>query len=179
MDELLCRAIAGVMWGGQEGRLPLFALTLGLPQAELLEMIEKCFPELQPLEPMTAEQYAAVQSGLSVKFKGLVKLLIAHAPQAAEEAPVRWLAHALATACCGNQHLWEDLELDGRESVSALLERYFEPLYRRNTANLRWKHFIFAELGASLGIEDMRPPGCSQCDSFTDCFPTSSTKPFP
>lgn len=175
MDKLLHRAIAGVMWGGQEGRLPLFAWTLGLPQAELLEMIAQCFPLLQPLEPMTPAQYATVQANVPAEFHGMVTLLLAHAPRSAVEPPVRWLAHALAVACSGNQHLWEDLELDGRESVSRLLQHYFEPLYRRNTDNLRWKRFLYAELGAALGIADIRAPGCSQCDSFYSCFPSTST----
>lgn len=173
-DELLCRAIAGVMRGGRNGRLPLFAWTLGLPQSELLEMIWQYFPERQSLESMPSEQYARLLTTVPTEFHGLVDLLSKSTTPAQPDTAVRWLAHALAGACFGNRHLWEDLELAGRESVSTLLERYFEPLYLRNTSNLRWKRFLFVELGAALDIQDMRPPGCTQCDSFRQCFPTSS-----
>lgn len=170
------RAIAAVMRGGQEGRLPLFAWTLGLSQDELLRMVAQCFPELPPLEPLTATQYAAVHASVPAHFHDLVGLLLAHSTQKTIEPPVRWLAHALACACFGNQHLWEDLELEGRAAVSQLLEKHFAALHQANTEHLRWKHFLFARLGAALGIANLRPPGCHQCDRFAQCFPADAQR---
>lgn len=157
-DELLRRAIAGVMRGGQEGRLPLFAWTLGLPQDELLRMLAHCFAELAPLEPMTPRQYAAVQDSTPAHFHDLVGLLLAHSTHKVVAPRVRWLAHALAAACFGAQHLWQDLELDGRTSVSLLLHTHFAPLHQANTTHLRWKRHLFEQLAQALGAEALRPP---------------------
>lgn len=174
-DVLLHRAIAGVMRGGQDGRLPLFACSLGLPQKELLRMVEHCFPELTAMEPMTAAQYALVQDSVPAHFHDLVALLLAHSTHRTVVPQTRWLAHALAAACFCGQHLWADLELDGRESVSMLLKEHFLPMHQANTDNLRWKRFFFMKLSDALGVGELRPPKCEQCDTFAQCFPSTST----
>lgn len=174
-DDTLRRALAGVMRGGQEGRLPLFACTLGLPQNELLRMVAQCFPELPPQEPMTVSQYALVQESVPAHFHDLVGLLLAHSTHKTVAPQARWLAHAVAAGCFGAQHLWADLELDGRESVSELLREHFVLLHSANTGNLRWKRFLFTKLGHALGLQDMRPPKCHQCDHFAQCYPTTNT----
>ncbi len=73
------------------------------------------------------------------------------------------------------RHLWQDLGVAGRETVSSLLEAYFLPLASRNTQNLKWKRFLFAELGAAQGMSGLRPPGCGKCDQLQICFPTLET----
>lgn len=178
-SELLRRAIAGVMRGGQEGRLPLFAWTLGLPQDELLRMLAHCFAELPPLEPMGTLQYAAVQESTLTHFHDLVGLLLAHSTHKVVEPRVRWLAHALAAACFGGQHLWEELELDSRASVSLLLQTYFAPLHQANTAQLRWKRFLFEQLAQAVGTDALRPPKCHQCDDFALCYPAATNAKAP
>ncbi len=110
-------------------------------------------------------------------FSALVDLLLSHrTDETADPAPARWLAHALAAACHGERHLWQDLGLAGREEVTRLLAEYFGPLAARNTQNLKWKRFLFAELGARQKIADLRPPGCSRCDHLPICFASEPTK---
>lgn len=168
--SLLPRAIAGVMRNAQQGELPLFAWTLGLSQPQLLRMFECCFPEVGMLEPMPRRAYAVLADTVPQTFGQLVDLLLAHREPSADPAYCDWLARAVAAACFGDRHLWEDLGLDGRNAVSCLLEQYFRPLYLRNTQDLRWKRFLFAELGAAHGKTDYHPPGCSRCDQQARCF---------
>lgn len=170
---LLIRAVAGVLDHVRSAELPPFARSLGLTQSEWRDMHESFFAQRCP------PQWEATDSRhpLPWTFSALADLLLSHRThETADPAPVRWLAHALAAACHGERHLWQDLGLAGREEVSCLLETHFGPLAARNTENLKWKRFLFAELGATQDIADLRPPGCSRCDHLPICFPSEPTK---
>lgn len=173
---LMLRAISGVLRNTQCGELPVFAWTLGLPQQALLEMVERCFPELGALEGLSDMQYASLKAAQPPYFQALAALLMTRRTAGVDEHVATWLAHAIAAACHGERHLWEDLDLGGRDDVSRLLERYFHPLYLANSRNLRWKRFLFAELGAVLGRTDCLPPGCHRCDQHRVCFPESKAQ---
>lgn len=56
-------------------------------------------------------------------------------------------------------------------TVDELLVTCFLPLYQGNAANLKWKRFLFSELGKSKGLVALRPPGCQHCDQLLICFP--------
>ncbi|MBC7857633.1 MAG: nitrogen fixation protein NifQ [Burkholderiaceae bacterium] len=167
----MIRAIAGVLRSAQEGELPLFAWTLGLPQPALLALVQHCFPELGTLEPMPARQYVAIVDTAPAQFRDLTAMLFANRSPKARARHADWLAHAIAAACLGERHLWQDMGLTGREALSALLKSYFGPLFRRNKADLQWKRFLFAELGKTQGRPGLRPPGCERCAQAASCFP--------
>lgn len=170
---LMVRAIAGVLRNAQDGELPLFAWTLGLPQPALSAMVARCFPELGTLEWLPQQQYAAIVDAAPGEFRDLAAMLLANRSATADLQHADWLAHAIAAASLGSRHLWQDLGLTGRDAVCRLLEQYFAPLYRRNTQNLKWKRFLFAELGALQGRHDLQPPKCHDCAEFPVCFPIS------
>lgn len=170
---LMVAAIAGVLRNAQDGELPLFSWTLGLPQAQLAALVEHCFPELGQLELMPEAQYAMIVKDAPAEFRDLVALLLAHRSLDADLQHADWLAHAIAAASLGSRHLWQDIGLAGRDAVGRLLEQHFQPLYRRNTKDIKWKRFLFAELGVLQGRPGLQPPKCHHCDEFTVCFPVS------
>jgi nitrogen fixation protein NifQ len=100
----------------------------------------------------------------------LAAFILAHRAPGADAGEARRLAHAIALASLGRRHLWQDLGLDGREQVSSLIRHYFEPLFLRNTGNLKWKRFLYLELGLTQGNDDLRPPGCGACEEFGRCY---------
>lgn len=166
-------AIAGVLRNAQEGELPLFAWTLGMAQPALIEMLRECFPEIDRLEVLPGRQYRSLIATAPEDFL-LVKNMLLDLRSVKEDAKhVDWLARAIAAACQGSRHLWQDLGLNNRDAVSRLLQQYFEPLYLSNTQNLKWKRFIYAQLGVQQGKPDLQPPKCRQCDEFAVCFPFS------
>lgn len=164
------KVIAGVMHNAQTGELPLFAWTLGLPQSELLEAVARYFPELGALEPMPEQKYAVILRNIPPRFGEMFALLMSHGTSHEKSRHVGWLARALAAATMGERHFWQDVGLHNRAEVSQLLAHYFPGLHARNTQNLRWKRFLYAELGRHLGIEDLQPPGCRRCDQAALCF---------
>ncbi|MFZ6745424.1 nitrogen fixation protein NifQ [Undibacterium sp. JH2W] len=172
--------VAGVLRHAQEGELPLFAWTLGLPQQDLLNMLASCFPELglaesQALTTLPVGQYLTLMQTAPAEFMPLKQLLLDHLSPSVDAQHGHWLACAIAAASFGSRHLWQDLGLPGREAVSALMRDYFTALFLANTQNLKWKRFLFAELGRRQGKHDLRPPKCTHCDDFHVCFQDSAT----
>lgn len=177
IDRRILRALAGVRRNAQEGELPLFAWTLGLSRSVLLALIaEHYFPEIIHLHRLTEDQYNRLRQNVPAEFEALVVLMTRLRSTTTDEPQAEWLARVVAAACFGERHLWEDLGLADRDELSQLLERYFEPLYSRNQKSLRWKRFLFAELGASTGNPALHPPGCSSCEQFSICFADESTE---
>lgn len=168
--RLMTCAIAGVLRNAQEGELPLFATTLGLPQSGLLKMMRQLFPEPESPEQMPERDYALIRDTAPPEFDQLATMLFANRTAGTSVQQAVWLSHGIAAACLGDGHLWQDLGLSGREAVSSMLAYYFAPLYRRNVHDLKWKHFLYRELGLLLGTPDLQAPGCRHCGQFDDCF---------
>lgn len=169
-DDLRCRALAGVLRGVQEGELPLFAWTLGLAQDEFMAVLSTNFPDAGHLEPLLAPHYERLLSLAPDHFHAMVALLTEH-HTGPDGDPLPWLPRVVAAACFGERHLWQDLGLADRGQVRTLLLTEFPSLGLRNTQGLRWKRFLFKELGTRLGCPDLLPPGCWQCDSKAHCHP--------
>jgi len=98
----------------------------------------------------------------------LVSLLWSY--RATDDPLARWLSHAIAAACYGRQHLWQDLGFNSRDDVSRLIGQWFPRLFNLNTQNLKWKRFLFEQLGRKQGKPGLRPPFCHGCDSYRLCF---------
>ncbi|KAB0646985.1 nitrogen fixation protein NifQ, partial [Burkholderia territorii] len=98
-------------------------------------------------------------------------LLMRNAHPAVSPDDADCVATIISHACLRPDHLWRDLGLDGRDAVSAMLERYFPALAARNVAQLRWKKFLAQQVAASLGLPAGPSPGCPGCEDFGFCFP--------
>ncbi|WP_256078659.1 nitrogen fixation protein NifQ [Massilia sp. YIM B04103] len=174
---LMAAAVAGVLRHAAQGELPPFARTLGLPLAELAAMVAYCLPPPAEDDPhpwpgaVPQSKYRAIADSTPAVFKDLSALLLANRSAAVDERHAAWAARAVAAASLGGRHLWQDLGLNGRQEVSALLSHYFGPLFQRNTRDLKWKRFLYLELGAAQGIPELRPPKCLNCDQYRACFP--------
>ncbi len=158
------RAMRHVCAQGVSGSLPPFAARLGLKRSE----------------------FALLNRALELDFMG--KLVIADGPELEPDFPygsllqllwdnrqrstaMAWgAAAAIASACFGQNHLWQDLGLDGRAEVNVLVAGHFPALFQRNVHDLKWKRFLFLELGDLLGQAGLRPPHCEGCDQFAVCY---------
>jgi nitrogen fixation protein NifQ len=84
-----------------------------------------------------------------------------------EAAP--WLASAVAVACLGDNHLWQDLGLPSRAALSHLLGAYFPALVTRNRGDMKWKKFLYKELCDRAQVL-CRAPSCAVCSDYAFCF---------
>lgn len=98
----------------------------------------------------------------------LLKLLQLHARD--DSDTVRWVAELIATACQGSDHLWQDLGVWNRTSLSTLLQQNFPTLAAKNSRDMKWKKFLFKQLCETEGIYICRAPTCDECADFNDCF---------
>jgi nitrogen fixation protein NifQ len=160
-DALLTRALAGVMSSGAT-RPAAYAMPIArlAPEAQQALMAQ-CFPGL----PM---QWPCGIADDGDEFGDLLALLRAHAT---DNTPASdWLAHAIATACMGANHLWQDMGLPDRDALQALMQRYFTSLKTLNAANMRWKKFFYRELCAQAEVLICKSPSCGVCVDEPVCF---------
>jgi len=164
-DSLERRLLHAVRLHAVEGRLPTAAWSAGLGQAEfdaLALTVGACepgllLPYLVPIRPRPA------------LLSPLVALL--WSDREFDDPWTRLMSGAVACAAFGSRHLWQDLGAGGRHEVTALFERHFPYVVACNRQQLKWKHHLFRLLGAELGVPDLRPPSCGDCDQLPVCFP--------
>jgi nitrogen fixation protein NifQ len=154
----LTRAFAGV--------LARFR-TLGLERGAFERLLARHFAGSVPVEAV-AEAVEDCHRFRSDEFTDLVELLMAHRSDITEETD--WLAHAIATACLGDNHLWQDMGLTGREALSALVRTHFRALFEKNTGNMKWKKFFYKQLCARAEVNICKAPSCAVCDDYARCF---------
>ncbi|WP_374556718.1 nitrogen fixation protein NifQ [Aquitalea pelogenes] len=172
--RLLSRAVLGVLRNAQDGELPLFAWTLGLSQADLLEVLSACAPALGSMEALPDAQYQQLLAQRPPLHNDLLLMLLANRSAAENPQHGRWLAHAVAVASLGNRHLWQDMGLSSRHELNQLLQCYLYPLYVRNRGDAKWKHFLYAELAEQLGRPGLKPPECHSNQERTVCHPSGT-----
>jgi nitrogen fixation protein NifQ len=98
----------------------------------------------------------------------LRQLLLDHRSAGAVEE--EWLAAIVARACLRPNHLWQDLGLTGRADLSALLARYFRPLFVKNVGDMKWKKFFYRQLCEREGLLLCKAPVCAACGDYAACF---------
>jgi len=117
-------------------------------------------------------QFAGVMPQVAVSMdeevEDLVTLLMANATYPGVLA--HHLARALAEACMGPNHLWEDLGLGSRDQLNALMQEHFTALKARNDKNMRWKKFFYRALCEQAEVLICKSPHCEQCEDQPVCF---------
>jgi nitrogen fixation protein NifQ len=87
-----------------------------------------------------------------------------------ELALLKPLALMIARRCQEPHHLWQDLGLRNRGELSELMTRHFPRLKARNSADMKWKKFLYRMVCASEGFTLCPAPVCSDCNDFAACF---------
>jgi len=80
------------------------------------------------------------------------------------------LAGMLARRAQRPNHLWQDLGLRNRGELSTVMNTYFAPLARRNTADMKWKKFFFRSICRDAAYALCTAPSCAECCDFDACF---------
>ena len=102
------------------------------------------------------------------EFDDLVELLLDHS--ASRSRQETWLAHAIATAAMGENHLWQDMGLPNRKVLSELMSTYFPRLATKNTGDMKWKKFFYRQLCERAGVLICKSPNCADCCDYRICF---------
>lgn len=146
-----------------------FVPALGLHYVSFAKLLVSLFPHFIPPQNWLAAQQAAVgTNGVLDEFQDLLQLLLDH--RAVDDEHHRNVAHLVAAACMGGDHLWQDLGLPDRKALSLLLSGHFPALAAKNTGDMKWKKFLYKQLCEREGINACKSPSCAACCDYTKCF---------
>lgn len=104
----------------------------------------------------------------SDEYDDVLALLLDHRSRHSDEEES--LAREIAGACMGDLHLWQDLGLPDRQCLSDMLEENFNPLFVKNSGNMKWKKFFYKQLCERMEVHACRAPSCAQCSDYDNCF---------
>jgi nitrogen fixation protein NifQ len=159
--------VALAMHEADTGDRPL-AVGLGLEPWEVQALFLHLFPDAWPLVEPGLTACGAPEADEAA----LSALLWYHA---AGSGPFdRALVRMVARRCLRPNHLWQDLGLGSRRELGVLMQRHFPVLAARNTADMKWKKFLYRALCSATGYGMCTAPICTDCDDFTSCFGAES-----
>lgn len=142
---------------------------LGLSDEAFRALLARYFPTAANEGDWHGEAASSGCPALRVEeYDDLVELLLDHRSDDGDETV--WLASAVAAACLGNDHLWQDLGLASRDELSDLLRTHFGALYAKNTGNMKWKKFFYKQLCDRAEVKACAAPSCAVCHDYAKCF---------
>ncbi|MDP2794163.1 MAG: nitrogen fixation protein NifQ [Sulfurisoma sp.] len=162
-DDLLSLAFAGVIGGAlTRGRRPMIR---GLSESRFQKLLNEYFVDAE-LDNGEPGQDSAIAAG--EEFLDLVDLLLEHRATPGERAA--WLCYAIATAAMGENHLWQDMGLPDRKTLSALMCESFPALTAKNSGDMKWKKFFYRHLCERAEVPICKSPHCAECSDYVFCF---------
>lgn len=163
-SDPVTRALAGALASAAGGIFE--APGLGLDGARLQTLLVRHFPNLDG--QFCAGQCEGCRPLRNDEFDDLVALLVEHRSHDREE--IEWLAHAIASACMGGNHLYQDMGLPNRQALSDLLRQHFTDLFEKNASNMKWKKFFYKQLCDEAQAKICQTPSCQVCNDYWNCF---------
>jgi nitrogen fixation protein NifQ len=79
-------------------------------------------------------------------------------------------ATAVAVACLGDNHLWQDLLLANRGELNAIMRHWFPTMVAKNSGDMKWKKFFYRQLCEREEILICKSPSCGVCTDKAVCF---------
>ncbi|GAB6966717.1 hypothetical protein JCM25156A_07540 [Komagataeibacter kakiaceti JCM 25156] len=149
----------------RERAVPLAQLT-GLGGREMVELVGRTLPGAKERFERLAEMPAPEVDETEAALRDLLR----RGNSTEDTAWGQLIAALVARRAMEPNHLWQDLGLRHRRELSWLLERHFEPLARRNSADMKWKKFFFRLICRDEGYSLCSTPVCDECDDFDQCF---------
>ncbi len=159
-DPLFARMLVS-----QTGKNSALPPGLGLEAGEFRKLMTRHFPGFHL--PTFLVQ-TAIPSERSAEWNELLELLLEH--RAGNDPSETWMAHIVANACMGGDHLWQDLGLWSRTDLSQLMSENFPGLTARNNRDMKWKKFLYKQLCDRAGVYVCRSPSCEICPDYAKCF---------
>ncbi len=162
--RLLKKSVDYVLWKFGSANSDPFIPGLGLPKEELSKMA--VFFEMNLI--CSRDGNLGTYLELYEEHKMLVQLFLRYRNYFGEVS--LWIAHLLATASLGDNHLWQDLGLESRKELGRILEAFFLPLFSSNREDMRWKKYFYRKLCEEEEIFVCKAPNCKDCLDRPLCY---------
>lgn len=162
-------ALAGVLaasWAKRGWRQsPIF----GLDGGALHRLLGEHFPGVTQFLPGIGGELEVPEAfEEALELADLVAMLVENRTENDEDGVM--LARAIATACLGCDHLWQDMLLPSRGVLSDLFVSFFHDLALRNRFDMKWKKFLYKQLCERAEIRLCKAPSCGVCSDYKLCF---------
>ena len=102
------------------------------------------------------------------EYEEIVRLLNDHSRDNSDET--QHVVAYVADACMGSNHLWQDMQLQDRKTLSDLMLYFFPALAAKNTDDMKWKKFFYKQLCEREDIFICKSPACGECVDYNQCF---------
>lgn len=135
---------------------------MGLSPDQLADLASTWFPDL------TLPDLDAPEPARPDDQNAIALLLLWRGGSVSTES--HWLASIIARRALERRHLWEDMGLPDRQTLSALMTRHFPRIAAANTMNMRWKKFFYRQICADSGFALCLSPTCDDCEEMSECF---------
>lgn len=160
-DETFAKMLASLAIG--EGVLPT---GLGLSPEAFARLLLRHFPHSGPLLELDDGHWPG---DLRLEERQeLIDVMLEH--RASLDPSEEWMAHIVAAACMGADHLWQDLGLWNRTDLTRLMTENFPALAAKNVHNMKWKKFLYKQLCEREQVYICRAPSCQVCADYANCF---------
>jgi nitrogen fixation protein NifQ len=170
--DVLAQTFARVIVAAARGALAAPGIGMGLDRMRFGALVACYFPgadeQLFGASCDPATPCADCTSVPTDEFEDLVQLLLDHRSDDAEQT--EWLAYAVASGCMGGDHLYQDMGLPNRQALSDLMARHFGTLMAKNSANMKWKKFLYKQLCDRAEVRTCSAPSCQVCGDYMKCF---------
>lgn len=171
-DDVLAQTFARVIMAAARGALPAPGVGMGLDRMRFGALVACYFPgaDVQLFGAACDPAAPCVDCTPlpSDEFDDLVQLLLDHRSDETEQT--EWLAYAIASGCMGGDHLYQDMGLPNRQALSELMARHFATLVAKNSANMKWKKFLYKQLCDRAEVRTCSAPSCQVCGDYQACF---------
>lgn len=171
-DDVLAQTFASVIVAAARGTLAAPGVGMGLDRQRFGALVDCYFPgagaQLFGTRCDPATPCADCTPVPGDEFEDLVSLLLEHRGDDSEQT--EWLAYAVASGCMGGDHLYQDMGLPDRQALSELMTRHFGGLSAKNSANMKWKKFLYKQLCDRAEVRACSAPSCQVCVDYLKCF---------
>ena len=141
------------------------AVSLGMSGAELREAINYFFPDaISLLETHGLDAEVKLEED-ELCLRELLKRNRTYKNKFSEI-----LVALMARRASRTNHLWQDLGLENRGELGALMKTHFGSLARRNRNDMKWKKFFFRMICSDANFSLCTAPSCKECNDFDNCF---------
>ena len=182
-EEPAALALAGTIARAWEQHGPQLLPLAGLSANDTRRLLERWFPGADRLFDLNWSLLgqAVRHEPRFDEIEDLVGLLREYGCErsVASAEELNWLAHALANASLGDNHLWQDMGLPSRRVLTDLMARYFPVLAARNDRDMKWKKFLYKQLCERAELFICKAPSCSVCVDQPICFGPEDASPSP
>jgi nitrogen fixation protein NifQ len=138
---------------------------LGLGGPSLLQMVEETFPHARA----ALERFGSLAEPEAAEDEACLRELLGRHATSGSAFELR-LAAIVARRALRPNHLWQDLGLRHRRELSWLMSRHFEALAAKNTADMKWKKFLYRAICRDEGFGLCPAPSCGECADRDGCF---------